>query len=31
VAPQDGADAVGWRAVRLAGAGDTVHLAGRLR
>jgi acyl dehydratase len=31
VAPQDGADADGWRAVRLAGAGDTVHLAGRLR
>lgn len=31
VAPQDGADADGWRAVRLAGAGDAVHLAGRLR
>jgi acyl dehydratase len=31
VAPQDGADADGWRAVRLAGAGDTAHLAGRLR
>jgi acyl dehydratase len=28
---QDNADADGWRAVRLAGAGDTVHLAGRLR
>jgi acyl dehydratase len=31
VAPEDSADADGWRAVRLAGAGDAVHLAGRLR
>jgi acyl dehydratase len=31
VAPADSADADGWRALRLAGAGDAVHLAGRLR
>lgn len=31
VAPLESADAGGWRALRLAGAGDTVHLAGRLR
>lgn len=33
VAPADSADADGWRALRLAGAGagDPVHLAGRLR
>jgi acyl dehydratase len=31
VAPMDSADADGWRALRLAGAGDTVHLAGRSR
>jgi acyl dehydratase len=31
VAPEGDADADGWRAVRLAGAGDAVHLAGRLR
>jgi acyl dehydratase len=31
VAPADGADAGGWRALRLTGDGDKVHLAGRLR
>jgi acyl dehydratase len=31
VAPQDSVDADGWRALRLAGAADTVHLAGRIR
>ena len=31
VAPADSADADGWRALRLAGAGNALHLAGRLR
>ncbi|MYM24339.1 hypothetical protein GTP46_16970 [Duganella sp. FT135W] len=31
VAPEQAADAEGWRALRLAGSGDAVHLAGRLR
>ena len=31
VAPESAADAEGWRALRLAGGGDAVHLAGRLR
>jgi hypothetical protein len=31
VAPAESADADGWRALRLAGAGDAVHLAGRMR
>lgn len=31
VAPETSADAGGWRAVRLAGSGDALHLAGRLR
>jgi acyl dehydratase len=31
VAPAGSADADGWRALRLAGGGDAVHLAGRLR
>jgi acyl dehydratase len=31
VAPAESADADGWRALRLAGAGDALHLAGRLR
>ncbi|MYM27614.1 hypothetical protein GTP58_04715 [Duganella sp. CY15W] len=31
VAPEGSADADGWRALRLAGNGDAVHLAGRLR
>jgi acyl dehydratase len=31
VAPEAMADAQGWRALRLAGSGETVHLAGRLR
>lgn len=31
VAPQTAADADGWRALRLAGVGEAVHLAGRLR
>ncbi|MYM66769.1 hypothetical protein GTP45_08005 [Pseudoduganella sp. FT55W] len=31
VAPEDAADAEGWRALRLAGSGDALHLAGRLR
>jgi acyl dehydratase len=31
VAPAGSADAGGWRALRLAGGGDAVHLAGRLR
>jgi acyl dehydratase len=31
VAPEDTADAGGWRALRLAGSGDALHLAGRLR
>ncbi|WP_343729798.1 MaoC/PaaZ C-terminal domain-containing protein [Duganella sp.] len=31
VAPEGAADAQGWRGVRLAGNGDAVHLAGRLR
>jgi acyl dehydratase len=31
VAPETAADADGWRALRLAGSGEAVHLAGRLR
>jgi len=31
VAPESWADDDGWRALRLAGSGDAVHLAGRLR
>ena len=31
LAPADSADADGWRALRLAGGGDAVHLAGRVR
>lgn len=31
VAPEQASDADGWRAVRLAGSGDALHLAGRLR
>lgn len=31
VAPEGTTDAQGWRGVRLAGDGDAVHLAGRLR
>jgi len=31
VAPEAAADADGWRALRLAGSGEAVHLAGRLR
>jgi hypothetical protein len=31
VAPESAADADGWRALRLAGGGEAMHLAGRLR
>ena len=31
VAPEASADTQGWRALRLAGASDAIHLAGRLR
>jgi acyl dehydratase len=31
VAPEAAADADGWRALRLSGSGEAVHLAGRLR